>query len=361
MEELKFTRLRRLIALESSSVALTAYLPVIAESELDSKKIGKIQEKAEKALSKVTDLREAENFRTNLDYAINILLEEKYTDGTWVIAATPTTAEAIFVPFLFDERVEVAKKLNVADVVYAFYRIEKHFVALLSENVARFYECIGDRLFSVSTPPIVKEALHQLQKARQQLQGSAGAGDMHYQQLFGQMARSAFQMALVKYEDELATLARHYGLQEGYPIILAGDERLIQAIADKTSLTQGLTKISGIYELTPPEQLLQYVRQHTEYQRTLLLQAYKPFLDYSDPQAPQDIWTILQDSQTAGRPILFVAEGYTFPAKELIGAKRGLPTNDAVNLIVEKVREKGGEVIFLPSSELPSPMVLLVP
>ena len=363
MESLRFTRLRRLAETDSFSLALTAYLPIPDETALppDPKKLGKIQEKAEKTLAKGIDIKEAESFRTNLDYVLGGIPDTNYTRGTWVIAITPTIAEGIFIPFLFEESIEVSKKLNVAQALYAFYRVPYYFVAVVSENVARFYECINDQLFSMALPASVEEALQQLQKARQKLQSSPSLTDAHYQQMFGEMARAAFQMALVKYEDEIAAALRHYGIAEDYPVILAGDDRLIQVVAQKAALGDRLTKISTIHELISQEQLLEHVRQHTEYQRTLLLQAYKPFLGYSEPQTPQKTWELLEDTQLEGRPILFVAEGYTFPAKELLGNKRGLPTRDGVDLIIEKVRARHGEVLFLPADQLPSPMILLIP
>jgi hypothetical protein len=124
------------------------------------------------------------------------------------------------VPFLFEESIEVSKKLDLARAIYAFHRVSYYFVAVISENVARFFECIGEQLFPIALPESVEEALRQVQKARQQLQSGASAGDLHYQQMFGEMARAAFQMALVKYEDELAAVIRHYGAEEGYPVIL---------------------------------------------------------------------------------------------------------------------------------------------
>ncbi len=363
MESLRFTRLRRLAETDSFSVALTAYLPIPDESAFppDPKKLGKIQEKAEKALAKGIDIKEAESFRTNLDYVLSAISDTNYTQGTWVIAITPTIAEGLFVPFLFEESVEVSKKLNVAQALYAFYRVPYYFVAVVSENVARFYECIGEQLFSIALPASVEEALHQLQKARQKLQSNPAITDNHYQRMFLEMARASFQMALVKYEDEVAAALRHYGVEEDYPVILAGDDRLIQVVAQKAALGDRLTKISAIHDLIPQEQLLHHVRQHTEYQRALLLQAYKPFLDYSEPQTPQKAWELLEDTRLEGRPILFVAEGYSFPAKELLGNKRGLPTKDGLDLIIEKVRSRHGEVLFLPADQLPSPLVLLIP
>ena len=363
MESLRFTRLRHLAEAGPFPVALTAYLPIPDETAFppDPKKLGKIQEKAEKALAKGIDIKEAENFRTNLDLVLDILSETKQLRGTWVVAVTPTVAEALFVPFLFEESIEVSKKLDLARAIYAFHRVSYYFVAVISENVARFFECIGEQLFPIALPESVEEALRQVQKARQQLQSGASAGDLHYQQMFGEMARAAFQMALVKYEDELAAVIRHYGAEEGYPVILAGDDRLIQVVADKAALTEGLAKITGIYEVIPPDQLIQHIQQYTEHQRSLLLQAYKPFLEYSEPQTPQEVWELLEDTHFAGRPILFVAEGYSFPAKELFGSKRGLPSQDGVDLIIEKVRARRGEVFFLPVEQLPSPLLLLIP
>ncbi len=363
MESLRFTRLRRLAETESFSVALTAYLPIPDETAFppDPKKLGKIQEKTEKALSKGIDIKEAESFRTNLDYVLSMISDTRYTHGTWVIAITPTIAEGIFVPFLFEESIEVSKRLNVARVIYAFHRASYYFIAVVSENVARFYEYIGERLFPLALPPSLQEALNQLQKARQKLQGGPSVADQHYHQMFEEMARASFQMALVKYEDELAAALRHYSVSEGYQAILAGEDRLLQAVADKAALSGGLTKITGIPELISPEQLFQHIRQHADYQRTLLLQAYKPFLEYSEPQTPQEIWALLEDTHLGGRPILFVAEGYSFPAKELVGNKRGLPTQDGVDLIIEKVRSRQGEVLILPPDQLPSSLTLLIP
>ncbi len=103
MESLRFTRLRHLAEAGPFPVALTAYLPIPDETAFppDPKKLGKIQEKAEKALAKGIDIKEAENFRTNLDLVLDILSETKHLRGTWVVAVTPTVAEALFVAVTF--------------------------------------------------------------------------------------------------------------------------------------------------------------------------------------------------------------------------------------------------------------------
>jgi hypothetical protein len=80
MESLRFTRLRHLAEAGPFPVALTAYLPIPDETAFppDPKKLGKIQEKVEKALAKGIDIKEAENFRTNLDLVLDILSETKH-------------------------------------------------------------------------------------------------------------------------------------------------------------------------------------------------------------------------------------------------------------------------------------------
>ncbi len=361
MEVLRFTRLKRLASLDSFSIALTAYLQVPpGSSTLDPKKLGKLQEKAEKALAKISDVREVENFRVNLDYVLDRVTEASYTEGTWFLAVTPSEAEALFLPFQLEETIEVAKKLDPYPALYAFYRADRYFVAVIYESTTRFYEYIQGRLFALELSASLKEALEQLHKARQALQGGASSGDKRYDELFGQMARAAFQMALVKYTDLLIEYTRHYLVEEGYPVILMGEERLMQTIAEKVPVPSHLTRIAGVYEGASVEHIGAQIAQHIERRRSILLQAYQPFLNYSEPQSPQDIWRILHDT-VVNPPVLLVAEGYSFPAVDILPGKKSLPTADGVDLIIEKVREREGEVLFVPAESLPSPLVLLIP
>lgn len=361
MEALRFTRLKRLASLDSFSVALTAYLPVLPDNpEVDPKKLGKLQEKAEKALAKTVDVREVESFRVNLDYVLDRVTDASYTDGTWFLAVTPSEAEALFLPFQLKETIEVGKKLNPYPALYAFYRADRYFVAVLSENTARFYEYIQGRLFGLDLSAELKEALEQLHKARQALQSGTPSGDKRYDELFGQMARAAYQMALVKYKDLLSEYTEYYLTKADYPVMLMGEERLLQTIAEKLPTVSHLTRIAGIYEGAPAEQITAQVTQHLERRRAILLQTYQPFLAYSDPQSPQEIWRILQDT-VPNPPVLLAAEGYSFPATEILPGKKGLPTTDGLDLIIEKVRERNGEVLFVSPDSLPSPLVLLIP
>ncbi len=88
------------------------------------------------------------------------------------------------------------------------------------------------------------------------------------------------------------------------------------SVADKAALTEGLAKIGGIYEIIPPDQL---IRSHSAVRgarvRSLLCQPYTAFPEYSEPQNPSgSMGNFLGGSaHFAGRPILFVAEGYSLP------------------------------------------------
>ncbi|MCS7296866.1 MAG: hypothetical protein RMK19_01480 [Bacteroidia bacterium] len=359
MEPVRLTRIRRLSEQSSASLALTAYLPLPPESAtLSPETLQKLREKAEKAILKHPDRKEAESFRTNLDYALGQITEAS-PPGTWILAATPTLAEALFLPFVWKEEIFIGKSLKVEPALYALYRTTTVFVALASEHTTRWFEGIGDRLFPISLPPSVKEALSQLQKARQQVQ-NAPADTSPYSELFTQMARSAYHMALVKYTEILRSIVLFYLHEENVPVILMGDEWLLEGISKDMEGERALTLISGIPETSSVEILQSHVQQHLLHQRQVLEQMYYPFLAYSEAQSPQEIWTLLQDSLPTS-PVLFVEEGYSFSASELLGKKKGLPSEDGVDLLVALVREKGGTVLFLPSGRLPQPLMLLLP
>lgn len=358
MESLKLTRVRRLIREENAPIALTAFLPVEEENPITPARIEKLREKAEKALAKHPDRKEVENFRTNLEHALGELTEMP-PPGTWLIAITPTISEALFLPFLWKEEVHIGKSLKAQPALYALYRTSVAVVMLVSENTSRWFEAIGQRLFPLSLPAEIKESLAHLQKARQQVQ-NIPADTSHYGELFAQMARSAYHMALVKYTERLRQAVLHYAQEEGAPVILMGDERLIEEVGRGTDLKKNLTLIAGIPEAAPIEVIQGQVERHLTHQVQVQEQMYYPFLAYSEEQTPQEIWAILQDSLPVP-PVLFVEEGYKIPASELTGKKRALPSEDGVDLLIAEVREKGGTILFLPPGRLPKPIMLLLP
>ncbi|MCX7605870.1 MAG: hypothetical protein N2170_01220 [Bacteroidia bacterium] len=360
MESLRFTRVRHLAQQETASLALTAYLPVSGEETTVSPlHLGKVREKAEKALAKHTDLKEVESFRTNLDYALAQVTEHNWSEGTWFIAVTPSVAEALFLPFLLEEDISVGKALKPYPALYALYRVKTVFIGVFSENTVRWFEGLGNRLFPLSIQPEVREALQQLQRARQQIQNVA-VDTPQYGELFAQMARSAYSMALVKYTDTLRQVVAYYLDVEQVPAVLMGDERLLQEVGRGLEGHGSLTLIGGVPETASLEFIQQHVEQHLMHQRAVLEQMYYPFLAYSEAQKPEEIWSLLQDSLPSS-PVLFIEEGYSFPAQVLTGAKRSLPTKDGVDLLVAAVREKGGEILFLPPGKLPHPLMLLMP
>ncbi|MEN3040667.1 MAG: hypothetical protein ABDH66_03900 [Bacteroidia bacterium] len=358
MESLRLTRIRRLVREENAPIALTAFLPLEAEPNLSPTTIEKLREKAEKALAKHPDRKEVESFRTNLDYAIGQLTEMP-PPGTWLLAITPTVAETIFLPFVWKEDISIGKSLKVRPALYALYRTSIAFVAVVSENTTRWFESIGERLFPLSLPPEIKESLVQLQKARQQVQ-NINLDTSHFGELFAQMARSAYHMALVKYTENLRNAITFYLHEEGVPVILMGDERIMEEVSKGLVGEKPLTLIGGIPETASVEIIQGHVQQHLSHQRTVQEQMYYPFLAYSEAQTPQEIWNLLNDSLPTS-PVLFVEEGYKLPSSELVGKKRTLPSEDGIDLLVAEVREKGGTVLFLPPGRLPQPIMLILP
>ncbi|MCS7188181.1 MAG: hypothetical protein RMJ66_04220 [Bacteroidia bacterium] len=361
MESLRVTRVRHLVQQESFSIALTAYVLIPPEEvPIDPTRLAKVQEKAEKALAKHPDRKEVESFRTNLEYVINQVMESSWHGGSWLLAVTPTLAEAVFLPFPLEEDISIGKNLKPYPALYALYRVQTVFVGVVSENTARWFEGVGGRLFPLPLQSSVKEALQQLHKARNQLQ-HLSIEPSPYNELFSQMARASYTMALVKYADTLREVVHFYLKEEKVPVILMGEERILKEVSRNVEVQAGLNLISGIPESASPEIIQQNVEQYLHHQRAMLEQMYYPFLTYSEAQTPQEIWELLQDSLPSS-PILFVEEGYTLPVQELIGNnKKSLPTKDAIDLLVAAVREKGGEVLFLPAGKLPQPLMLLLP
>ncbi len=360
MDPLRFTRVRRLAEAAEASLALTAYLPVPeAEGGLSAIQLGKVQSKAEKALAKHSDLKEAESFRTNLEYALQQVSESSLRQGTWLIGVTPAVSEAVFLPFALPEEISVGKALKPNPALYALYRTQATFVGLISENTARWFEGLDSRLFSMPLQSELKDALHQLHKARQQIQ-NISLESPQYSELFAQMARSAYSMALVKYLDTLQSVLSYYLQEEQVPLLLMGEDRILQELMRRLEPKARLTLISGVPETAPLEVIQQHVAQHLSHQRTVLEQMYAPFLAYSEPQTPKEIWELLQDTLPT-TPILFIQEGYDLPAQELVGSKRSLPTKDGIDLLVAAVREKNGHVLFAPAERLPHPLVLILP
>ncbi|MCS6790052.1 MAG: hypothetical protein NZ580_03640 [Bacteroidia bacterium] len=358
MESLRFHKVLRLAEVEAP-LALTAYLPVAETPATLSTEIEKVREKAEKAIAKHEDRKAAENFRTNLEFAIGQVVENNtLASGTWLLAVTTSESQAIFLPFVWEEEIHLGKSLKVGPALYALYRTHTLFVVLVSENTARLFEYVGGRLFPMALPSAVKEALHQLQKARHQMQNTF-TDSPHYSELFAQMARSSYTMALVKYEETLQQTISFYLDEERVPTLLMGEERIIRELAKRFEGKSALSVIGGVPETASPEIILAQVQQHLQRQHQVLAQMYLPFLDYSETQSPKEIWEILQEAP-ASPLVLFVEEGYSFPASELLGKKRNLPTQNGIDLFIAEVRKRGGEVLFMPTGRLPQPIMLIL-
>nr|BAL57854.1 hypothetical protein HGMM_F52E02C37 [uncultured Bacteroidetes bacterium] len=359
MESLRITRVRRLAQEGATSIALTAYLPVGGEEVLSPARLGKVQEKAEKSAAKLPDVREAESFRANLEHAIRLALEGGYSDGTWLLAVTPSLSEAIFLPFALPEEIAVGKNLKPHAALYALYKSETLFVGFVSEQTTRWFEAVGERLFPLELPPAIKEALSQLHKARHQLQ-SLTVDNSHYTELFSQMARSAYSIALVKYTDALREAIRFYLEEEKVRVVLMGEERILQEVSRGLEGKGTLAVMNTILDASATEAIAQQVQLYRDQRRRELEEMYLPFLEYCEPQSPQEIWELLQEA-SGGAPILFVEEGYSLPADQLAGSKRSLPTREGLDLLIGAVRDRGGEVLFFPPGKLPQPLTLLLP
>ncbi|MEN2992422.1 MAG: hypothetical protein ABDH91_02590 [Bacteroidia bacterium] len=360
MEPLRINRIRRLVTAGTATLALTAYLPASPDAPPLAETLQKVREKAEKALAKHPDRREAENFRTNLEYALNRLMESpSFGEGTWLIAVTTNASEAIFLPFQWKEEIAIGKTLKVHPALYALYRTRTVFVCLASENSARWFEGVGDQVFPLPLAESVREALAHLQKARHYFQsGPTESG--RFEEMFSEMARAAYNVALVKYIETLREAIAYYLEQEKVPVLLMGDERLIEEVGRGLEGRGPISRIGGIPETASPEIIQHHLVQHLHHQSRVLEQMYYPFLQYSEAQTPQEIWQLLQDSVPSS-PVLFVEEGYSLPVQELLGRKQQASTSDGLDLLIACVREKGGEVLFLPPGKLPSPLILLLP
>ncbi|MDW8088606.1 MAG: hypothetical protein RMJ49_02500 [Bacteroidia bacterium] len=360
MEPLRINRVRRLVTAGTATLALTAYLPASSDASPLAEALQKVREKAEKALAKHPDRREAENVRTNLEYALNRLMESpSLGEGTWLVAVTTQESEAIFLPFQWKEEITIGKTLKVHPALYALYRTRTVFVCLASENSARWFEGVGDRVFPLPLAESVREALAHLQKARHYFQSGPTEGG-RFEEMFSEMARAAYNVALVKYIETLRAAVAHYLELEKVPVLLMGDERLIEEVSRGLEGRGPVSRIGGIPETASPEIIQHHLVQHLHHQARVLEQMYYPFLQYSEAQTPQEIWQLLQDSLPSS-PVLFVEEGYSLPVQELLGRKQQASTSDGLDLLIASVREKGGEVLFLPPGKLPSPLMLLLP
>lgn len=247
-----------------------------------------------------------------------------------------------YLPFPVKERVVVDKAFATRDLVYALNRSPRYRVLVLSEKPTRLYEAVRDTLAEMETGGF--PMMYTGPGAGEPLPGGFGIRrsahrDEHMRRFFRQVDNALGEIMAA----------------ESVPLIVVGVERYL-AFFDEVSKGKRpvLARLTGSHDKTPAAKLAQLVwplaqaalaDQRQAALRELGTQPYVSGID--------EVW---RKAQTGRGKLLFVEEGYRYPAHFDAEADRLLPSNngaaDAVDELIEMVLNKGGQVIFVEDGAL---------
>lgn len=355
MRPLLYTALRKLEHF-TEDVCFTIYIPVPSLEEVDPQTtLAKIWTKAEKHLAKVKDSKDAEILRVNLELVLSKIEWSKGV-GTWLGFSSYSVSDTYFLPGILKEEFTVGKRFICLPALYYLYRAGFYWVGLIGETNARFFEFIGGNLIESPLEDSICQALEQYQKAQSQL-SHGGAPLNSWDELLSRLSQSSAQVFLAKYLEEVTRVVSYHVLEEKYPTFLLGNEAILRKIQEVIGDAPNFTAIiGGIYETASPEFILKTLNEHIAQKVEIEKQTYLPYVPYVEALTVEAIWKELQNNKA--HPILFIEKGYSYPIKQLVG-RNTYHTDDAVEVLLARMYEHGGKVIWVEPGELPSPVLLL--
>lgn len=246
-----------------------------------------------------------------------------------------------YLPFPVQERIVVDRSFATRDLVYALNRSPRYRVLVLSEKPTRLYEATRDVLTEIETGgfpmtyagPGVSEPLPGGFGIRR-----SAHRDEHMRRFFRQVDTALGEVTGA----------------EALPIVLVGVERYL-AFFEEVSRSKRpvLARLTGSHDKTPAARLAQRVwplaQAALAEQRRLALKELdtQPHVSGID-----EAW---RKAQSGRGKLLFVEEGYRYPARYQAESEKLIAADDApdaVDDLIETMLSKGGQVIFVEDGSL---------
>jgi len=253
-------------------------------------------------------------------------------------------------PFVLKERVEVGDAFATRDLVFAMNRTPRYWVLSLSEQPTRLYEATRDDLIEITEGAF--PMTHSLPGGSLRLPGGQGINpsskeDRFHEQFF----------RLVDQEYDKVTR------NDPLPLAVAGVDRYLAFFRRASTRNDVIAEIKGNYDHMKPHELGKVVwppvKEALEERRARVFDQLEAAVG-----ARRYVSTIGEAWRYAhqGRgELLLLEEGYHQPARlsddEMNIVLSDKPEDfdvmdDAADVVVEEVLQKGGRVVFVPDGSL---------
>ncbi len=293
--------------------------------------------------------REVEGVLKRLDGLASEIDHEHNLDGL-ALFVSKDLARAVRVPLTLKGRVEVGEGFATRDLVFAMNRTPRYWVLALSEKPTRLYEAARDDLIDVTTGAF--PMTHNLPGGATRLPGGEGINSSESRDRFHeQFFRSVDQeYDKVTKDDPL-------------PLAVVGVDRYLAFFRQVSTKNDVVAEVKGNYDHLNAHDLGQVVWPHV---KEALAERRAKVFGQLDAAIGARKWasTVGEAWRYAhqGRgQLLLLEENYHAPAKLSDDGMNILVSDrpedldvmdDAADVVVEEVLQKGGRVVFVPDGSL---------
>ncbi|MGH8613753.1 MAG: hypothetical protein ACREYF_17480 [Gammaproteobacteria bacterium] len=293
--------------------------------------------------------REVEGVLKRLDDLASDIDHEHNLDGL-ALFVNKDFARAVKVSFTLKERVEIGEGFATRDLVFAMNRTPRYWVLALSEKPTRLYEGTRDDLIDMTAGafPIT----HNLPGGATRLPGGEGINTSQQRNRFNQQ----FFRAVDQEYDKVTK-------GDPLPLAVVGVDRYLAFFRQVATKNDVVSEVKGNYDHLSAHDLGQVVWPHVK--KALAARRAKVFERLDAAIGARKFASTVGEAwhyahQGRGE-LLLIEENYHVPAKmsdEGMNILRsGRPEDldvmdDAADVVVEEVLQKGGRVVFVVDGSL---------
>lgn len=287
-------------------------------------------------------LKRLEDLAAEVDHAHNL-------DGL-ALFVSKDFSRAVKVPFALKERVEVGEGFATRDLVFALNRTPRYWVLALSEQPTRLYEGTRDDLLEVTAGAF--PMMHNLPGGATRLPGGEGINPSSQQDRFHEQ----FFRAVDQEYDKVTK-------DDPLPLAVVGVDRYLAFFRQVSTKNDVVTEIKGNYDHLTAHDLGKLAWPAVK--EALAERRAKVFDQLNDAIGARkfastagEAWRYAHQGRGA---LLLLEEDYHQPARLSDDGMNILVSenpadldvmDDAADVIVEEVLQKGGRVVFVPNGSL---------
>lgn len=309
-----------------------------------NKAAGKVEE-----LLKENDWEQAEEAMSQLKIAINGI-DKSQSGKTTIIYAAPGYSKVISLPYEVKERVTVSDRFQVRELVYAANQMIDYLVLSINKDQGNLYRGTGQSLEVVDDDKFPRN----FKDLYQHPQPSPP---------YNHDKSSIVQTREKQYFQKIDELFAEYVKNSKIPVILVGVEADRAAFKEVSHYTEnivaeidGSTANQSLHELS--QDAWNALMEYRQNQKAKIL--YE--LDDVKDKVFYGIEEVITNINVASKGMLIVERDFSMPAKlyselftlSLNGGleEKSLDINDAVDLLIETIYSRNGEVIFVDNDKL---------